>query len=158
MIVVDVSVFAKLFLPEPDQQLAHELFRHSLENSVPILAPTVLFYEAFSVAIRHGIPFDLILDLFARFSELGLLLETPTRADMQRACDIATTGIRAAGYPGLIDSIYHAMAIERDCLFVTADERHVAKTRQFGTSSRLAIGVQRSAPAPLNPTPRPAAH
>ncbi len=33
----------------------------------------------------------------------------------------------------MYDSIYHAMAINRHTTFVTADNRHIAKTKQLGS-------------------------
>lgn len=55
-----------------------------------------------------------------------------------RAEKIAATGHVKSGYPDLENSIYHAMAIERGGIFVTADQRHFAKTRQFGSVVLLA--------------------
>jgi hypothetical protein len=55
-----------------------------------------------------------------------------------RAEKIDTTGHAKSGYPALNDSIYHAMAIERGGVFVTADRRHFAKSKQFGSVVLLA--------------------
>jgi predicted nucleic acid-binding protein len=138
MIVIDVSVFVKLFLPEEDQDQAHRLFEHAVTNALPLVAPTILFYEAASVALRYGVAFDLIFELIERLVAGGLRLVHPNPEDMRRTHAIATAGHAKSGYPELADSIYHAMAIERRGIFVTADQRHVAKTKQFGSVVLLA--------------------
>ncbi len=45
---------------------------------------------------------------------------------------MATAAAPGGGYPTLFDSIYHAMALERGGVFVTADRKHVDRTRSFG--------------------------
>lgn len=138
MIVVDVSVFAKLFLDEPDRGQAEALFSHALETDLPLIAPGLLLYEALSVGIRYSVPFGAISGLLSRLRMAGLELAEPTEEELLVAERIATTGSKSAGYPGLQDSVYHAMAIERGGTFVTADTRHVAKAGEYGHVSLLA--------------------
>jgi predicted nucleic acid-binding protein len=138
MIVVDVSVFAKLFLDEPDHGSAETLFSHALETELPLVAPSLLLYEALSIALRHGVPFGKVVELLGRLRTAGLEISEPDEIDLLLAERITTTGNKAAGYPGLQDSIYHAMAIQRGGTFVTADARHVAKAGQFGHVTLLA--------------------
>ena len=45
---------------------------------------------------------------------------------------IVSDGQKNSGFPSLYDSVYHALAINNNCHFVTADKRHEAKTKQFG--------------------------
>jgi len=40
-------------------------------------------------------------------------------------------GNAKAGYPALQDSIYHALALEGGGTFVTADKKHLIKTKSF---------------------------
>ncbi|POZ52200.1 type II toxin-antitoxin system VapC family toxin [Methylovulum psychrotolerans] len=42
------------------------------------------------------------------------------------------TGHPKSGFPSFYDASYHALAIANDCTFITADNRHVSKTAQFG--------------------------
>ncbi|WP_442581076.1 type II toxin-antitoxin system VapC family toxin [Mesorhizobium sp. ASY16-5R] len=138
MIVVDVSVFAKLFLDEPDHDQAEALFAHALEAELSLVAPSLLLYEALSIALRHGVPFDKVMELLGRLRIAGLEIAQPDESDILLAESITTTGTKTAGYPGLQDSIYHALAIQRGGKFVTADARHVAKAGQFGHVMLLA--------------------
>lgn len=138
MIVVDASVFNKLFLEEPDRSQAIALFRTSLENGRPMIAPTLLLFEALSAALHYGIPFDVVHDHLSIQRSAGMRLLEPDRAMILRAQMIATDGSQQTGYPSLQDAIYHAMAIELDAVFVTADRRHFAKARHHGHVALLA--------------------
>jgi predicted nucleic acid-binding protein len=138
MIVIDASLFGKLFLEESDRDRVNELIEHSINHNTALLAPTLIIYEALSIGIRHNVPFDQILGLLDRICAGGLEVVEPSRAELLRAEQITTTGSKGAGYPALTDSVYHAMAIERGGVFVTADRRHVAKTKHFGHVAVLA--------------------
>ncbi|WFP64405.1 type II toxin-antitoxin system VapC family toxin [Mesorhizobium sp. WSM4904] len=138
MIVVDASVFVKLFKQEDDSEAARSLVDHMLEQGQGFLAPSVVLYEALSAALHVELPLTVIGQLFDQFRELGLVIEEPTTQDLATAEKIATSAAPGNGYPTLFDSIYHAMALERGGTFVTADQRHVAKAAQFGSVVLLA--------------------
>jgi predicted nucleic acid-binding protein len=138
MIVIDASVFGKLFLAEDDSSAAAAVVNHAIANGIEFIAPTALLYEALSIAVRHGVPFRAVVELLDGLRAGGLMLHEPTPAELMTAESITTTGHKKTGYPALNDSIFHAMAIERGGLFVTADQRHVAKTKQFGSVALLA--------------------
>lgn len=133
MIVVDASVVAKLILDEPDRHLAQDLISHALHAEIDLRAPSLLLYEFLSIALRHSVPFDVIVDFLDRLRKGGLQLREPTRDELLKAEEISTHGTRQAGYPEFADSIYHAMAVVGGGVLITADHRHAAKTtKQFG--------------------------
>jgi predicted nucleic acid-binding protein len=138
MIIPDASVIGKLFLSEEDSPAAEALVQHALANDLGLIAPAVLIYEVLSIAVRHSVPFGYVLDIFDSLKRGGLDLREPTRAELITAEKITTTGQAKSGYPALNDSIFHAMAIERGGVFVTADKRHFAKTKHFGSVVLLA--------------------
>ena len=37
-----------------------------------------------------------------------------------------------SGFPTIYDSIYHALAIQLDAVFLTADKKHYAKAKEYG--------------------------
>ena len=45
---------------------------------------------------------------------------------------MAENGHPKSGFPSVYDAAYHVMAISDGGVFVTADKKHVAKTRPFG--------------------------
>jgi predicted nucleic acid-binding protein len=138
VIVIDASIFGKLFLAEDDSASAGALVSHALESGEEMVAPTALLYESLSIALRHGVPFKTVLTLLDHLRAVGLAIGEPSEAELLTAERITTTGHSKTGYPALNDSIFHAMAIERDGVFVTADRRHVAKAKQFGSVVLLA--------------------
>ena len=46
---IDASFLLKLFLPEEDSEKVHELWSSWIENSVEVVAPTLIMFEASSV-------------------------------------------------------------------------------------------------------------
>lgn len=138
MIVVDASVFVKLLKQEEDSKIARDLVDRMLEEGQGYLAPSIVLYEALSAALHVELPLAVVGQLFDQFRELGLTIEEPTIQDLATAERIATSVAADKGHPTLFDSIYHAMAIERGGTFVTADQRHFAKAKQFGSVVLLA--------------------
>lgn len=68
----------------------------------------------------------------------GFRLIHPSFRELQLAETIARHGQDAqANPPQLRDSIYHAMAIERGGTFITADRKHIEKTRYLGHAIAL---------------------
>jgi predicted nucleic acid-binding protein len=46
--------------------------------------------------------------------------------------DICKAGHEKSGFPSFYDASYHALSIQYNCYFVTADKRHFTKTQQLG--------------------------
>lgn len=132
MIVIDASVFNKLYLQEPDSDLALSLFRYLIEHDIERMAPNILLYEVCATALHYGIAFSDIHLLLHIQRDAGLRLIEPSLKVLEKAEKIAKIGNKKAGFPTLHDSIYHALAIEFHGIFVTADKRHIAKTHSFG--------------------------
>lgn len=138
MIVVDASIFIKLFKMEDDNELAQQFIAYLVNSDDPFLAPSLVLYEASSAAIHIEYPFAELTALFDRLRRVGLVTDEPTRAELLLAERIATTEASGGGFPGLFDSIYHAMAIHRRGTFFTADRRHFRKASPFGHMMLLA--------------------
>jgi len=132
LLVIDASVFCKLFLDEPDRPQAQALFRHAIENDVHLMSPSLLLYEALSVALHYEVPFEAIHTLLDAQRAAGMRLVEPDRAVLLRAEEIATSGDTRSGHPALQDAIYHALALEMGGTLVTADRKYVGKAEEFG--------------------------
>jgi predicted nucleic acid-binding protein len=131
--VLDASVLVKLFRREEDSESARSGIVRCAERGWLLMAPHLMVYEVLSVSLHYEVAFDIPLGLISDMRSAGFRLLHPTPDEFRRAEEIATTRPDAIGRPPqLKDSIYHAMAIERGGTFVTADRRHVEKTRQFG--------------------------
>lgn len=138
MLVLDASVLVKLFRDEAESAAARSLVGHCAERHVPFLAPGLALYELLSVALHYEIPFEMPIELVKRLRQTGFRLVEPSAREILKAEQIAKSDSPSHGFPQLKDSIYHAMAIERGATFVTADAKHLARTRSFGHITLLA--------------------
>jgi predicted nucleic acid-binding protein len=139
VIILDASVLIKLFKNEEDSAVARQFINvQLLDRKDAFLAPSILIYETLSAALHVEQPFDRITALIDRLRTLGLVIEEPEATELILAEKIARTEAPGGGFPTLFDSIYHAMAIERDATLITADRRHVAKAGDYGHITVLA--------------------
>jgi predicted nucleic acid-binding protein len=101
------------------------------ENDRHILAPT-LFYEILASAIYTKVDIVKVYALLEKQQKINLKLVEPDFASLQTAKAITDTGHPKSGYPSFYDAVYHALAINHDCKFITADVKHYEKTKRLG--------------------------
>lgn len=136
-LIIDANVIGKLFLQEDDRQIAHDFIAAVVANQHKLFAPSLLILEVFGIAIHHGLDFVIPQKILASLEASILTVIEPNRTLWERAYTIAQTGNKKAGYPSLQDSIYHALAIQTGGTFITADKRHLAKTKDLGHAVHL---------------------
>lgn len=132
MLVIDASVIVKLLKPEDDSDHALALIDHIAAERVASTIPSLALYETLSAALHVGLPFTGVAQLFDTLREFGIALTQPTSGELALAGDIATSVSPIGGYPHLYDAIYHAMAVARNGVLVTADIKHLRKTEHLG--------------------------
>lgn len=137
LIVLDSSVFNKLYLNERDRDRAIALFRKAAFGDLKLIAPGLLFYEVVHTAQKHKVPIKKIVHLLKRQTEHNLTLMEPSAEHIEKALEIVEVGHPKSGYPSIYDSIFHAMAIVEDGIFLTADSRHQSKTKHIGNIKLL---------------------
>lgn len=137
MIVPDASVFVKLFLDEPDRDLAKALFQKGITGAEEIIAPSLLLYESLAVAQHYSVEFDQVMEILTALRDCGFHLVEPPSSALLRASAMSAKAHRE-GRLTLQDCIYHALAIELDGTFVTADARHARRAKSFGSVALLA--------------------
>ena len=128
MFILDASVLVKLFRTEDDSATARESVRLAIRRQRPLLAPSLVLYEMLTVALHYEISFEIPLMLLTDLRNVGFTLVEPTTEELLLAGQIASSRHNDRGHPQLEDSIYHAMAIERGGVFITADRKHIEKT------------------------------
>jgi len=119
--VVDASVVLKWFLPEPDSAAADLLLEKFLNDEVELLAPDLMLVETASalwkrVMIRRELSADEAMLIYRDLLTLPLsLIASGTVAE-------AALRVALRHSHSVYDALYCALAIERRCDFVTADE------------------------------------
>ena len=131
-LIIDASIGAKLFIQEDDSQQAIDLFEASVRHSLSLVVPELFKYEITSIAHRLHVPLEPVLRFFDDQVDKLLSYQKPSMSAWLKAEEIAKKGHKKSGYPSMYDSIYHALAIEHDGTFITADKRHYDKTVKYG--------------------------
>ena len=132
VIVLDANVAVKMLHAEPDTKQARAFFQACAERDVKLLVPEHFLYEIVNVCQRVNVGANEVLEFYDILKATILTIVSPSRDTWLRAEKIAQDGHPSSGFPSIYDSIYHAMALDEGGVFVTADKRHVAKTRQYG--------------------------
>jgi len=130
--VVDANVFAKLFIEEADSDQAKNFMKHCVQHEISLLVPSLFTYEILQIATYYAYPLPKALGIIDDYKAFNLSVIELNIEQWELAGTITQSGHKQSGYPSLYDSCYHSLAIKNDCLFVTADKRHAAKTESFG--------------------------
>ena len=118
------------------------MISHAIANKIQLVAPSLLLDEITEVLCGNLDNLQKVqqhlLYLEQLVNEKVLLVVVPSLAIRMKAIEIARTGNPKSGYPELSDSLYHALAIVNDAIFITNDFKHVAKVNRFGHVEKLA--------------------
>jgi len=131
-VVLDSCVFSKLFLQEPDHQEAVELITELSQRNIKVLVPSLFLYEVLSIAATSPFPVKNVHALITQYQSANLEIVALDEKTILKAIDICAYGHEKSGFPSFYDASYHALAINNECQFITADKRHVAKAKAFG--------------------------
>ncbi|MBK1630307.1 hypothetical protein CKO31_06005 [Thiohalocapsa halophila] len=126
--VIDASVAVKWVFPdplvEPHADRAVEVLEAIRQGRLDVIQPVHWLLETTAVVVR------LRPDILERATGLLDALELPV-------CDEHAVLLRAARLAAdldhhLFDTLYHAVALEREATLITADERYVRKANARG--------------------------
>jgi len=136
-VVLDANIFLKLLKKENDSHRAKELFKSIAKKIIPILVPHVLVNEVIHVCERDKLDVESAIALLKGLIELNLSFVPVTSTLIDRTVSITQEGHKKSGYPTFSDCMYHAIAIQENALFITADKRHYEKTKHLGNIKLL---------------------
>ena len=131
-VVLDANIFLKLVKRENDSEQARMLFKSIAREVISILVPHVVVNEVIHVCERDKLDIEAVCSLFKGLIELNLSFVPVTSKLIDNTVSITQEGHEKSGYPTFSDSMYHAIAIQEDALFITADKRHYEKTKHLG--------------------------
>jgi len=142
IIVPDANVFLEMIYGRQLQATSRQLISHAIANEIQLVAPSLLLDEITEVLCGNLDNLQKVqkhlLYLEQLVNEKVLIVVVPSLTIRMKAIEIARTGNPKSGYPELSDSLYHALAIVNDAIFVTNDFKHVAKVNRFGHVEKLA--------------------
>ena len=142
IIVPDANVYLEMIFGRSLQMTARQLISHAIAGEIQLVAPSLFLDEITEVFCgnldgRQKVQQHLLY-LEQLVNRKSLLIVVPSLAIRMKAIEIARTGNPKSGYPELSDSLYHALAIVNDAIFVTNDSKYVAKVNKFGHVEKLA--------------------
>ncbi len=132
LVVPDASIYAKLFIPEHDSKEAKIFFSTCAETDTKLVVPELFKYEIAEATRYCGEPLIKVFSLVEEMIKSILTITSPNREAWSLAEEMSQQGHSKSGFPSMYDSIYHALAIKLDAIFLTADKRHYAKTKEYG--------------------------
>ncbi len=133
IVTPDASVLLKWVLPGDDEQdgdAALSLRDEAVAGAVELVVPHLWLYEAGNTLARR-FP-DQAGELLASLADFGLTEARPDSRWRTQALSLAVA-YEVAFY----DAAYHAVALVCGGVFVTADERYVARASRAGGVSTL---------------------
>ncbi len=130
-LVLDSCVFIKLFFEENDRNQAVDFMSKIVEDNKIVFVPDLFIYEVYSICCRKFSDHEIASYLHDYRYNLHYFSLTPNL--ISQAIKITNYGESKSGYPSFYDSVYHTKAIQENCTFITADEKHFDKTaKKFG--------------------------
>lgn len=127
-IVVDASVCVKWFFPdssaEQHSEQALQLLKQVANNQITLIQPSHWLAEVVAIITRIQPEIaELIIDYLTTM-ELDILQTSETLKIASRL------SVQLSHH--LFDTLYHALAIEMQAVFITADEKYFKKAQAFG--------------------------
>ena len=132
IVVIDASVIIKVFIQENDRKQTINLLKYLNQSDIKIIAPELLLTETLNVCLAKNISYHVVLKFFDSLDDFALKIAPIDSHVLRVACKIAESGNKQSGFPSFNDCVYHALAITHDTWFITADNRHKAKTERQG--------------------------
>ncbi len=139
--VPDANVFLEYIYDRPLKNRSKQILQDAVLNKIQILVPGLLLDEITEVLCGNLNNLGEIerhlryLETLAKQEVLHIVI--PNSAVRMKAIEIARTGNSKSGYPEITDSLYHALAILNDAVFITNDKKHIEKVKAYGHIQQL---------------------
>lgn len=122
--VVDASLLVKWYIPEQLSEQAQEIMLSAIKGEASLLAPDLILSEVGNVLWKKGRRGELtpeeIREIADAVIQLSLVTMVSSNVLLPGALEIALTNDRT-----VYDSLYMALAVAEEAVFVTADRRLV---------------------------------
>ncbi len=140
--VPDANVILEYIYGRKHSVAAKQILTDAIGDKIRLVVPSCLLDEITEVLCGNLEDIDEVhrhLRYLEQLSEHEVLhIVVPNTDVRMKAISIARAGHKKSGYPEWSDSLYHAVAITNNAVFITNDERHYSKAAGFGHILRLA--------------------
>ncbi len=136
-VVLDANIYVKLFKKEVDSQQAIDLVNKLVKEGVSIVAPSVVVNETVTTCEVNNQDISEVCDFFLALIDSNIHFTETDSNLIRNTLDLTKQGHEKSGFPTFSDSMYQAIAIKEDALFITADKRHYYKTKHLGNIELL---------------------
>ena len=94
-------------------------------------------YETVTTCEVNRYPISEVCDFFTALMATSIRLLALDQTIIQKTLAMTEQGHAKSSFPTFSDSLYHAIAIQENALFITADRRHYEKTKHLGSIELL---------------------
>jgi len=137
-VVLDANIYVELFKKdEHDSKIAIELVNTLVKNSFEIIESSVVVNETISTCEVAKQDIQPARDFFKALIDFRMRFVNITPELLDKTIALTKEGHKKSGYPTFSDSLYHAIAVQEEALFITADRRHYEKTKHLGSIQLL---------------------
>jgi predicted nucleic acid-binding protein len=140
-VIPDANVFLEFIYNRRYHQKALRIIEDAITGKVKLLAPSLLLDEITEVLcgnLENVNQIEQHIQFLEQLIQKDILkIIVPNTRVRMKAIEIARIGNKKSGYPELSDSLYHALAILNEAVFVTNDIKHYSKVKLHGHISQL---------------------
>lgn len=137
-LILDACILAKWVLDETESNIALRLQDEMVLGQIEVWVPDHCFSETLNTLARKNT--DLALEFFVHLHLTSIVQCRLTAEVVFRTIKLIKKYPKVTFY----DAAYHALALEKNGLFVTADEKYYQATRREGSIRLLKDYAQRN--------------
>jgi len=120
-VVLDANIYVKLFKQESDSNQAILLINTLVQKRIEIIAPSIVVNEVITTCEYAKQDITDVCDFFRALIGSSLSIIEISAELISDTLKITNEGHPKSGYPTFSDSLYHAVSLQENALFVTAD-------------------------------------
>ncbi len=139
--VLDANVFLEYIYSRDLKEHSKKIIEDAILRKIQILAPSLLLDEITEVLcgnLDNLEEAEYHLKYIEKLAKQGAIqIFVPNTEVRMKAIEIAMTGNSKSDYLELTDSLYHALAILNDAVFITNDLKHISKAKKFSHIEEL---------------------
>ena len=139
--VLDANVFLEYIYAKSLNKKAKQILQDAILEQIQILVPSLALDEITEVLCGNLDNLSEVQTHLRYIEKLAnqavLHIVVPNSKVRMKAIELARTGNQKSGYPELTYCLYHALAILNDAIFITNDQKHICKVKQFGHIQEL---------------------